>query len=1378
MHPAALKFMCTFLCSILFISNLPIFFDSSDNNIMELQLDDNDFTPQHTSRGNEPVTFTNVTKTAGLSGVNGNFFSWTDYNNDGYFDLLVNGWRLFENDGPPYYNFTDVTSAANLSGGVSNGVWGDYDNDGWLDLYACAGQNQKDKLWHNNGNGTFTDVTAAAGNVTDLYPTSAAGWGDYDNDGDIDLYIANGEDWNSGNPVYFADVLYQNNGDGTFTDVTVSAGINDYTNPFYGRGVAWGDYDNDGWLDVYISNYRIQPNYLWRNNHDGTFTNVAFTTNTTGSPTMYQGSGPYYGHTIGSSWGDLNNDGYLDIWVSNLVHKYVGGSDIRGYICDDSNIFENRGAPFFNFTDIRPNTGIPYKPVGDQSVYIGDEFWFNAALADIDNDGDLDVYIPQGGGEYYNVSYAYSFLYRNNGDGTYTDITTSTGVRTWCTYGGAWADFNEDGFPDLITSGKVPQNGGKYEVKLYRNNGNSNNWLHVKLNGTESNRHGIGARVTLRSSSGEQIRELEGGMGAHSSQNSLPVEFGLGSDTSITYVQVLWPSGIRQRESASINQHITITEDTTGYRITSISVDKTTAFEDEILTFNGAATGNPGHYEWDFDGDGEYDFAGGAAGPVTHAYTKAGEFNARLTAWDELGSVDAFASTDYITVTNVDPTADAGTDMTVWEDEVFTFNASKSTDTASDIPLLNYRWDFDDGTPVSDWYDSPLINYSFGISGNYDVTLSVRDDDGALSADTVTVTVKNKPPEADAGADRVVAEDEEILLQGIWNDTISDIPYVTCKWDFGDGETTSWMKEWNASHIYKEMGVYTSIFSVRDGDDITTDSTNVTVYNPVPAAFVIANFSAVEDQEVALQGWGTDNPSDKNALDYYWDFGDGANSGWLSGSANTTHKYSQAGAYNATLLVRDGDLAEANATVVVTVSNLAPKATAGKDKKGGEDEELGFTGTGEDTPSDMPLLEYRWDFGDGSERENWSASPDAVHAYTDEGSYEAKLFVRDNNGAVDGDTLLVTVLNADPVADISVDKTKADEDEVVTFSAEKSTDTASDLPLLNYTWDFGDGTIVHGLAVTHKFLTSGSFNVVLKVEDDNDDSDTDSAAIEIANVRPSAKINITGTLYAGETLTFNAGGTTDTANDLDSLSFSWDFGDGNRSTGKIVMYTYAKAGKYMVRLTVIDDDGESGVQNQLLIIDGPEEKDDSAVTGEQEASLVIPVVIIIVVVVIIVILLFLMLRKKPVQEKRKRGIEGDMEMEPAGIYDAEVMEADEAGIPVDGTAAAGMIPAAEVKAPFCGQCGAQGQFMEQTNSFVCPVCNIVLAEAGTHQLPPAGIEEERENGTDGQSEPEEQAGEEDGELPDEPEVAEAADVVQTDEADEVDKGKAEEERGE
>ncbi|MFQ5883764.1 MAG: FG-GAP repeat domain-containing protein, partial [Thermoplasmata archaeon] len=177
--------------------------------------------PDSEPSADEPVTFTNVSEQVGFAGVRGSRFSWADYDKDGDQDLLINGRRLYRNNGAPNWNFTEVTGEAGLYGSVSSGVWADYDNDGWLDFYATASIGQWDILWRNNGDGTFENVTVEAGNIYDNLQSRAAGWGDYDNDGHVDLYVSNYEKEMGINTM---DLLWHNNGDGTFSNATLSAG--------------------------------------------------------------------------------------------------------------------------------------------------------------------------------------------------------------------------------------------------------------------------------------------------------------------------------------------------------------------------------------------------------------------------------------------------------------------------------------------------------------------------------------------------------------------------------------------------------------------------------------------------------------------------------------------------------------------------------------------------------------------------------------------------------------------------------------------------------------------------------------------------------------------------------------------------------------------------------------------------------------------------------------------------------------------------------------------------------------------------------------------------------------------------------------------------
>ena len=209
---------------------------------------------------------TNVTKAAGLEAAKGGHFSWGDYNNDGYPDLLINGHTLLKNSGKPDFKFTDVTKEVGLEKAANNGVWGDYNNDGWLDFATRNGQ-----LWK-NVNGKFTEVSKEA-KFTMVGNVRSIAWGDYDGDGFIDIYVGVGEARDARKRFIFQpDQLLHNKGDGTFEDVSAKFGIN--KPKAYGRSVIWCDYDNDGRQDIYVGNYRLKPNFLWHNNKDNTFTDA------------------------------------------------------------------------------------------------------------------------------------------------------------------------------------------------------------------------------------------------------------------------------------------------------------------------------------------------------------------------------------------------------------------------------------------------------------------------------------------------------------------------------------------------------------------------------------------------------------------------------------------------------------------------------------------------------------------------------------------------------------------------------------------------------------------------------------------------------------------------------------------------------------------------------------------------------------------------------------------------------------------------------------------------------------------------------------------------------------------------------------------------
>ena len=1211
----------------------------------------------------DAVTFTNVTSQAGLSTAYGNFLAWGDYDRDGCQDLLIQGSQLFRNNGPPNWDFTDVSSAAGLSGGFTSGTWGDYNNDGWLDFYATG---VADKLYRNNGDGTFTDVTLAAGNVSDPYPSTAAGWGDYDRDGFIDLYVANGENWNNGNPIYYPDVLWHNDGDGTFTDVTAAANVSEGNHPYYGRSVAWADFNNDGWLDIYVSNYRLSPNYLYVNDRDGTFTEMGKQLGCAGvwDPSRYHDAaakqyygqeyfGPQYGHTIGSAWADINNDGNLDLWTTNLAHKYVGLTgdpsmpyDVRGYLCDDSKMYLNAGAPYYNFTDIRSTSGIPTKPIGGPGTYEGDELFDGVAWGDFDNDGDCDLWIPQ----VYDLDYAYSFLYEQDGSGVlhWTDRAQQLGLRVYDTYAGVWCDYNNDGQLDLLTAGKAPYVGaglGTYQLHLFRNGGNSDGWLEVSLTGTECNKAAIGARITVSSGNLTQVHEVEGGMGCHGSQSSLVQHFGFKDRTTADLVEVEWPDGrIERFTDVKLDRILNITESALPVpRISSVAAIPSTIQEDGAVNFSAAASvqgGTISKYEWDFTSDNTYDWE--SAGPVTasHTYADNGTYDARLRVWSDRGIGVKYGPV-VVTVDNLPPVAVAGPDRTVEMDSDTVFNGSASSDTPTDVARgLLYRWDFGDGA-FRNWSFTPLADHTYTRPGAVTAELSVRDDDGAEGDAYVNVTVADVVPAVKAMGDRPAMEDETVQFFGSATDTVSDLGKLAYRWDFGDGNATPYGLSAAASHAYTQKGNYTARLFALDPHMLAGNaSVAITVLDPAPTCEIAPEDlyrSYAEDAVASYDGTGSDNPSDLQSLLYRWDFGDGNSTDW-GPATPASHAYTTQGTFNVTLAVQDDDNDTAESTTTVRITDVPPgcEITTG-DQNVQEDQAADLHGSGTDTPSDQNILEYRWNFGDG-DRSDWSPAAETEHAYPRAGTYTVSLTVRDDeNVSVTSDPAYITVVNVPPVASASASPRNIDEDGSVHFTARASTDTPSDLPGLSFHWTFGDGGEDDGMNVSHVYTKSGSYTVRLRVTDDNGAYSEDTGIrIKVTNVPPTAQAFADqSNAKAGQLVNFTADGN-DTPSDLPLLKYTWSFGDGLGAEGQNVSHSYAAGGRYTARLEVKDPEGETA-SSEVTVDIATAHRPGSAAAGP---DLTLRVGLAAAVIIAIAIVVMVVKWRKPSAPKNEGGTDG------------------------------------------------------------------------------------------------------------------------------------------
>jgi tetratricopeptide (TPR) repeat protein len=465
---------------------------------------------------NGPI-FDDVTQNMGLAGVGAGRVAWGDANGDGYDDLLLNGWRLWLNDRG--MSFREVTDSSGLRGdGVIGGIWADADLDGRLDLFCAAnGQGKSgDRLYLNRSNDAagiprFEEATQLAGVISDSFPTEGAAWGDLQGDGRPDLYVANyeksGPVLGQGTP----DFLYLNIFDPVsplgfhFERLGPDSGlIPPFGENLCGRGVNWGDFDGDGDQDIYVSNYRLQENFLWENRFNHLQDRACYY-GVAGS----QKDG-WWGHTIGSEWGDFNNDGNLDLITANLAHpRYL---EFSNRTC----LYENRLHRAGRFQEVRADWNIKYE-----------ETHSDPAFGDVDNDGDLDLYLTS------IYPHRRSYLYLNDlPDRQFRDATWLAGVRVSNAWGCAYSDFDGDGDLDLVV-------GSSDGVHLLRNRGSGHHWLQVEVNSSGS---AYGTRLTLKRGREIQMREIQGGKGT-TSQHSHVACFGLGSNPDPVTLEVRFPSG-------------------------------------------------------------------------------------------------------------------------------------------------------------------------------------------------------------------------------------------------------------------------------------------------------------------------------------------------------------------------------------------------------------------------------------------------------------------------------------------------------------------------------------------------------------------------------------------------------------------------------------------------------------------------------------------------------------------------------------------------------------------------------------------------------------------------------------------------------------------
>ncbi|MBN2138270.1 MAG: CRTAC1 family protein [Sedimentisphaerales bacterium] len=457
-----------------------------------------------TGAGGQAV-FEDCSVKLGLKSGNG-ATAWGDWDNDGWVDMCAAG-EFWHNEEGKGFKKTAVMGA---------GLFGDFDNDGFVDYFSWS-------QWAllRNLKGAGFEKVAVAGDIGECICRGAA-CGDFNRDGYIDIYAGGYEDWERG--ITYPDMILLNR-QGRLLEKAWSE------NRYRARGVTCCDFDADGDVDVYVSNYRLQPNLLWRNDGAGRFSDVAASHNGTATWEGFSG-----GHSIGAAWGDFDNDGFMDLFAGNFAHDDSRGHQPHSFFLKNSGpakeyIFENKG-----------QCGVHYQ-----------ESYASPATGDYDNDGDLDLFLTT---VYAIASFGkenHPVLFRNDGGWKFSDATVEAGLAQLPpTYQAAWADFDNDGDIDLATGGM-----------LFVNRGGRGSWLRVRLtgDGKNINRSAIGSRVRIAIGEYAVTRQVEAGTG-EGNQNEMTLHFGLGECEGQVNLEISWAGGYTQKvNGVQINRLVTVAFD-------------------------------------------------------------------------------------------------------------------------------------------------------------------------------------------------------------------------------------------------------------------------------------------------------------------------------------------------------------------------------------------------------------------------------------------------------------------------------------------------------------------------------------------------------------------------------------------------------------------------------------------------------------------------------------------------------------------------------------------------------------------------------------------------------------------------------------------------
>jgi PKD repeat protein len=628
--------------------------------------------------------------------------------------------------------------------------------------------------------------------------------------------------------------------------------------------------------------------------------------------------------------------------------------------------------------------------------------------------------------------------------------------------------------------------------------------------------------------------------------------------------------------------------------------DDISIFEDETVHFNALwSSDTPSdmptlEYSWDY-GDGSK----GSGMTPSHRYTKQGLYNATLTVTDDNGLSDHDIM--IIRVFNAPPSAEAGNDQIVDEGDTVFFDASGTWDTRSDEVILDYSWSLgESGThPTHGWYDDGVNN----------VDLVVTDDDGLQDMDSMTVAVENVPPVAGINGAYALVDFTLRASGEKWHNVIVTIGESSVETPVVEvlrtpGSPNDQMRTAEDVHVNIAEEVSATVHYTPLDDPVNGSPNGATpvwltlTYEDGTSYTLFKSFNVQKPQEWTwvhdMNEYVLEQPLhfsgvvyDPGADDIHveWDFGDGTApiiNDYVSGGnhpmrINEHHVHMfPFGVFTMTLEATDDDGATGAMSITVTKSdslsstNIAPSATSSGGGTVLEDEQLTLVGVGNDTGSDIGILTYAWDLGDGT----IANTPTVNHSYAKAGTYYPTLIVQDDEGAIGITSELVEVLNVIPTAVATADQVDVYEDDVISFDASSSTDTPTDLSIIKYAWDYGDGSKEYGIDTTHVYSKMGTYVVTLTVTDDNGASDTSQLTITVKNEVPFDLDIISDQYYHEDQLIFFKASVMDTPTDIPLHTYKWSFGDGTTGNGRNPGHAYGDTGFYPISLKVTDDDGD------------------------------------------------------------------------------------------------------------------------------------------------------------------------------------------------------------